>query len=403
MKWWILAGLVAGTGGALLGRDRLAPTGTVVAESTARRAAEVRDEDITFYEARAARDPYGARDRAMLAALYLERGRATGAESDLQAAERLARASTAVRLAHNDGAASVLAGTLVAQHKFVEAYTIMDAVLARDSGDAVVRATLGEIALELGRYPEADRLFAPLGIVALSPAVGPRYARWLELRGESGAARRLLEDLRAAQAEGFRVSPEQLAWYDLRIGDLAARHGRADLAEAAYRRGLALVPEDGRLLAARGWLALQRGARVEARRLGEEALALRYDPAALMLLAEVAERDGDSARATEYVAAVELATLGPASGFHRSAALFLLDRGVRVAEIRARALAELETRRDVHGYDVAAWALYRGGDPHGAAPLARAAMERRVGDAALEQRAAVIAAANGDTGSGNPR
>jgi len=395
MRWWILAGLVAGTGWALLGRDRLAPTGTVVAESTSRRAAEVRDEDIAFYAVRAARDPYGARDRAMLAALYLERGRATGAEADLAAAERLARASTTTRRAHNEAAASVLAGTLVAQHRFAEAYTIMAAVLARDSGDAVVRATLGEIALELGRYEEADRLFGPLRLAALAAGVGPRYARWLELRGESGAARRLLEELRAAQAEGFRVSPEQLAWYDLRLGDLAARHGRPDLAEAAYRRGLTVAPGDPRLLAARGRLALERGATTEARRLGEETLALRYDPAALMLLAEVAEQEGDSARRADYVTAVELAVLGTASGFHRAAALFLLDRGIRVAEIRDRALADLETRRDAQGYDLAAWATYKAGDLRAAATLARAATARHVGDPALERRAAIIAWAHG--------
>ena len=57
----------------------------------------------------------------------------------------------------------------------------------------------------------------------------------------------------------------------------------------------------------------------------------------------------------------------------------------------------------MHGYDVAAWALYRGGDPRAAAPLARAALARRVGDVALEHRAAIIAAANANTGAGMPR
>lgn len=395
MKWWMLAGLLAGTGAAVVGRDRLAPTGSVVADSASRRVAEIRDADIAFYEARAARDPYGARDRAMLAALYLERGRATGAEADLLSAERLARASTTSRRAHNEAAASVLAGALVAQHRFAEAYTIMAAVFARDSGDAVIRATLGEITLELGRYEEADRLFGPLRLVALAPAIGPRYARWLEMRGESGAARQLLEQLRAGQAEGFRVSPEQLAWYDLRLGDLAARHGRPDLADLAYRRGLTVAPDDPRLLVARGQLALARGATAEARRLGEEALALRYDPAALMLLAEVAEQRGDSTRRADYLAAVELAVLGTPSGFHRVAALFLLDRGIRVAEIRDRAVADLETRRDAPGYDLAAWAAYRAGDLRTASRLARAAMARRIGDPGLERRAAIIARASG--------
>ncbi len=57
------------------------------------RRPEVRDADIAFFTARAARDPYGAGDRARLASLLLARARATGRYEDLVSAEESARAS----------------------------------------------------------------------------------------------------------------------------------------------------------------------------------------------------------------------------------------------------------------------------------------------------------------------
>lgn len=402
MKWWILAGIVAGLGGALHHAGWPASSAQA-AEPPRRRAAEVREQDIAFYEARAARDRYGARDRAMLAALYLDRSRATGSEGDLRRAETLARASLGTRHARNDGAAAVLASALMAQHRFPEAYDLTAARLDADPTDAVTRATLGEIALELGRYAEADRLFASLTLLRGTSGVGPRYARWLELSGRSGEARELLHALRDSLAAGFRTSPEQLAWYDLRLGELAAHHGRPDLARPALARALASLPGDPRVLVALGQLELRTGHPDRARDLGIRALDQRLDPAALILLAEAAEASGDSAAARRYARALEVAVSQAGNGFHRAWGLFLLDHGQRVAEMRTRATAELGSRRDVHGLDLAAWAAFRAGDAAAAAPLAEEALRRGVEDATLFYHGGRIALVMGDTATARHR
>ncbi len=44
---------------------------------------------------------------------------------------------------------------------------------------------------------------------------------------------------------------------------------------------------------------------------------------------------------------------------HRAWSLFLLDQGRDAAPIAAQAAADLRVRRDVYGYDLLAWALYR--------------------------------------------
>jgi tetratricopeptide (TPR) repeat protein len=359
--------------------------------------AAIREQKIRFYQARVDRDPYGARDRAVLAALYLARGRASGHETDYARAESLARASWTTREKRNARAASVLVGALMARHRFTQAYVVMRRVVRLDPDDRVARATLGEIALELGRYPAADSLFLGLSLFRNQPAIAPQYARWLELSGRSGEARLLLQSVRDRLAGGFRVPPEQLAWFDLRIGELAARNGRADLAEAAYRRGLAEVPGDPRLLTALGLLreADQRWA--DAAALGEEALGSLFDPVTLGLLSESYAQLGDSLRAAEFARGAEVAVSRQPGAYHRLWALFLLDHRREVAEILRRARAELATRKDVYGYDVYAWALHRSGDDRLARVMADSALRRGTSDGLLHYHAGMIALALGDS------
>lgn len=371
------------------------------AQSPNRRIAEsgrrIAESNITFYEARVARDPYGARDRVRLAALYLARARELGSEPDLRRAEALARESRRIRSRRNPDAASVLAGTLMAQHRFSEAEAIMREAIADDPEDIVARATLGEIALELGRYPEADSLFGSVALRREDPSIGPRYARWLELHGRSGEARALLERVRARLDGGFRVPPQQLAWIDLRLGELAARNGRPDLAERAFRRGLALVPGDPALLTTLARLRGYDGDWNSAVALAEEALEVRFDPAILALLAEGYQALGDTMRAEDFVGAMSVAVSQQPGGFHRGWALFLLDHGGNPAELLIRAEAEHQMRHDVYGHDLMAWALYRTGDSEAARAYADSALVLGTRDATLYYHAGIIALAAGDS------
>lgn len=368
----------------------LAPAGPTVSPSG------IRDGDIAFYEARVKRDPHGARDRAALGALYLSRARAQGSEPDLLRAESLARESWHTRHKRNPDALSILIGALMAQHRFREARTTGLELLSIDP-TPLARATLGEIDLELGRYREADSLFAGLSVVQTLPAIAPRYARWLELNGRSGQARELLMQTRAKLVGTFRLPPEQLAWFDLRLGDLAYRNGRGDLAESAYQRGLMLEPGDPRLLTALGQLRGAQGRWPEAIAAGEEAIATLFDPATLGLLSHAYLATGDSAKSEEYAHAAEVAVSRTPGAFHRGWALFLLDQGREVDGILHRAETDLRTRKDVYGYDLAAWALFRAGKPREAMVLADSALSRGTRDATLHYHAARIAAAMGDS------
>jgi tetratricopeptide (TPR) repeat protein len=358
--------------------------------------AAIRDQEIAFYQARVARDPLGARDLAVLAALHLERGQATGSDADLVRAEALARRSFSHRRSRNSGAAVVLAASLAAQHRFGEAYTV-----ARDLAEfdpaPVSRALVGEIALELGRYDEAARWMASIRPLRFEPAIAPRYARWLELEGRPGEARDLLDAARQRLQEQFGTPASQLAWFDLRLGELAFRNGRLDLAEQAYRRGLGLLPGDRRLLAARARLEAARGHWRQAIGLAEDALAQGLDPAVLALLSDAWRAAGDTGRAAEYSRALETAVALVPGDLHRAWELFRLDHGGDARAAARRALAGLQRRRDVYGSDLAAWALYRAGRPRDAWPFANQALARGTRDGLLHYHAGRIALALGDS------
>jgi tetratricopeptide (TPR) repeat protein len=322
--------------------------------------------------------------------LFLARGRATGDASDYVRAESLATVSLNTRHKRNSAATQVLVSALMAEHRFADAWKVMLPEVQADSTELVSQATLGEIALELGRYAEADSLFNQLSIVRTNTSIAPRYARWLELNGRSGEARELLIATRAQFENGFRVPPEQLAWFDLRIGELAFRNGRSDLAQWAFDRGLSIVPDDQRLLAAKARVAASREDWPEAIALGERAMATTFEPATLGLLSEAYEATGDSAKAGEYARAMEVSLSNQPGSYHRGWALFLLDHDRQVARVLEKAGSELATRKDVYGYDVMGWALHKAGRDREARPMADAALACHTRDAMLRYHHALI-------------
>jgi tetratricopeptide (TPR) repeat protein len=402
MAWYAAAAVVAwstAAGIATAAGRRDASRAAAAAPSQAR----IRDLDIEFYRARVTRDPLSARDFTQLAGLYLQRARETADNGDLVRAEETARHSLALRRGRNEAAFGVLAASLLAQHRFTEAHGVAARLLAADSTSVAARGLLAETALELGRYDEAGRLFGTLASYRGELGVAPRLAHWEELRGRPEEARRLLRGARDEAVRRHGVPREQVAWFQLRLGDLALRTGHLAEAERELVAGLRIAPGDYRLL---GALARLRAARHDWRGAaseGEQAIAGALDPATLGLLSDAYTALGDGAKAGEYYRAMALAVLRQPGPYHRAWSLFLLDHDREVPRVLAKVREELRTRRDVYGYDLLAWALHRSGrDAEAAAPMRRAlALGTR--DAMLHYHAGMIAAALGDTASARAR
>ena len=346
----------------------------------------IRQRDIAFYAQRAARDPQGAADLAQLAGLLLQRGRETGDPRDFRLAEATARRSLARREGRNGKAYLSLASSLLAQHRFHEARAAAETLVARWPEPEGYRALLGEIQLELGDYDAASRTFATLMAARRSLAVAPRLARWAEIRGQPEAARRLLED---ARSEAFRrrdLPREQIAWFQLRVGDLDLRCGRLDDAERVLRDGLAAVPGDSRLLAALARVAAARGHWREVVRYAERAGAGGgADIATLALAGDAHAALGDSVAASVWYARAERLAAERPEPFNRQWTLFRLDHRRDVRGTRALLEAESRARPDVYGWDLLALARSLDGDSAGAAEARVQARRMGTLDAALVQ------------------
>ena len=357
---------------------------------------EGRTADIAFFERRAREDPESAEDRAELAALYLQRARETGDYEDLRRAEGTARQSLALRTAHNGKTFLTLASALLAQHRFEEARAVAEDLGRGDSTVDSYRALLGETQLELGDYDAARATFAPLDPLVAPLSVAPRLARWAELTGRPGAARRILyAALRDAERRP-ELPREQLAWFRYRVGDLELRAGRLAAAERVLSDGLATEPNDFRLLSAMARLAALRHDARAAVEYGERAIALLLDPATLGVIADAYAALGDSARAGEYARTMEVAVAGQPGPYHRAWSLFLLDHGQRLPTVLVKAEEEIATRRDVYGYDLLGWALHRAGRDAEARRAMAQALRLGTQDAFLFYHAGMIERALGN-------
>ncbi len=359
----LFAGAAAST------RTIAATTPTAHTDIAAERA--MRDADIAFYQKHAQRDPTGALDHLHLAALYLQRARERATPADLGRAEAEARISLANRRAHNGEAWHELALALVGQHKFIEARACADSLLADDPSAPGPRSLIGEIDLELGRYGEADTIFAALDRAGVEPAVLARVARWASLRGNAKHAWAVLLNAREKAHQRGGMPTEQLAWYDLRLGEMALTIGR--LGDAADRLAMAhaLIADDPRVLTALSRLALAKHDGKQALAYANDAMNAGEDPLAFALASDAYVLLGDSSNANRMFHAFETAiTAAPPGAWHRQWRLELLDRGQQVDAVLAQAKDELTTRPDVYGWDQYAWALHRAGRD----PEARAAM-----------------------------
>ena len=361
-----------------------------------RSEAQVRDLDIAFYRARIVRDPLGARDRAQLAGLYLQRARETGDNQDLVRAEETARGSLANRRARNGKALAVLVNALLSEHRYADALAAARDLAALEPDARAVQALLAEIQMELGLYDSARATFAPLASWTRDLAVAPRIARWLEIEGKTDEAHAVLVQARDNALKLHALPAEQAAWFHLRVADLALRNGRLGEAERSLAAGLAAHPGDYRVLGLYARLAAARHDWRGAIGWGEQAIATTLDPATLGVVGDAYAALGDTAKAEDYFRVLEVAVSKQMGPFHRAWSLFLLDHNRRVDDVLRKARAELATRHDIYGWDLLAWALHQNGrDGEARAAMARA-LALGTHDAMLFYHAGMIERALGD-------
>ncbi len=391
---------LAAAGGGLLAwnawRSRdTAPVESGVSLEVAFVERDERDVQLRVWNEALRADPTSAMVRGHLAALHVQRAREGGGEADYRVAEEFARASLARRTNRNGATAVTLVSVLLAQHRFAEAREVAAALVEREPDIPQYRALLGEVAMEVGDYALADRMFRTVWADRGRLSTAPRLARWLELNGHTRDARKLLLAARDDALARRDVARETKAWFCLRVADFELRAGRPRAAASALRTGLGVEPGDPRLHAGMARVAASRERWHDAIAWGERSLGLAFDVATLALVGDAYAAVGDSARAEEYLNAVAVALAVPTGMQHRAGNLHLLDHGRRVAALLRQAEVELAERRDIYAYDQLAWALHAAGRHDEALTMMRRALALGTRDPLLAAHAEAIAEAAG--------
>ena len=328
-----------------------------------------RDVQIRVWHQALDADPTSAIAMGQLAALHLQRAREGGTWDDYLKAEDFARRSLGKRTNRNASTAVTLVSVLLAQHRFTEARDVAVDLVKRESDIPEYRATLGEVAMELGDYAVADSMFRSVWEERSKLSIAPRVARWLELTNHVREARALLATSRDDAVSRRELAKETKAWFQMRVGDLELRSGHPRAAEVAFRAGLAIEPDDPRLLAAMARLA-------DSRR----------DHKGVIMWGEL----GDSVKSNEYFKTLEVAVSMQPGAYHRAWSLYLLDHGDRISEVLTKAQNELRDRKDIYGYDIVAWALEKSGRHIEAQDAMRMALRLNTPDPLLVRHARAI-------------
>lgn len=351
-----------------------------------------RDDQIRVWHIALAADTGSALVLGQLAALHMQRAREGGGWEDYLAAESYARHSLSRRINRNGASAVTLVNALLAQHRFKEARDVAVVLVRREWDIPEYRALMGEVAMEVGDDALADAMFRSVWEQRTQLSMAPRVARWLELTNHIREARQLLQIASDEALNRRNVASETKAWFLLRVGDLELRAGNLRRAEKAYRDGLRIEQGDPRLFAAMARLAMVHGKPRDAIAWGERAIGLQLDPATLGLVGDAYAAVGNRARADDYFKTLEVAVATEPGAYHRAWSLYLLDHGLRVVDVLAKATTELQGRRDVYGYDLMAWALHKNGRHQEAAVMMQRALRFDTPDPLLIRHAQAIGA-----------
>lgn len=393
--------LVVAAGGWLgarkLGAFEASAPGARAGAPTAVSDAVDRATQIRVWNVALAQDPVSALALGHLAALYLQRARETGDDRDYNQAEEYARRSLKLRINRNGPSFVTLAAALVAQHRFQEAEQVAKDLVAFDPDIPQYRAQLGEIQMELGHYDGAQQSFDSLYSMRTHLSIAPRLARWAEITGNSAYARKLLAAALTDAKTRRDLPTEQVAWFHLRLGDIDMRNGRMRGARSLFEDGLAIQPNDYQLLDAMSHLEAVESNPKKAIEYGERGIAIELDPATLGTIGDAYAALGDRAKAEEYYKTMEVAVAGQPGAYHRAWSLFLLDHDRRVPEVLANIQKEIETRKDVYGYDLLAWALHKEHRDLEARDAMTQARRLRTRDAMLFYHTGMIERALGET------
>ncbi|HSL41985.1 MAG TPA: tetratricopeptide repeat protein [Anaerolineales bacterium] len=355
------------------------------------------EETIRFFQARIKKNPQDAVSYHLLAAQYVRQARETGDVAGYQRAETALK--EALRLAPNYGQANAsLASVHYAQHDFLPALELAQQVYEKNPKITDALATIGDAQLALGYYREAEAAYRELSEKVATPPVLARLAALEELKGNPETALELMHRAAegAVQAGGTQ---ESVAWYVLRVGDMYFNMGQYKQAGNHYEAALRIFDNYHLALAGLGKVRAAQSRYEEAIDYYERAIQMVPQPEYLAALGDLYSMTSHPEQAQLQYRTVEY--IGKLAGlnqqiYNRQLANFYSDHDLHLKEALRLALAELDVRKDIYGYDAAAWAQYKNDHFEEAQALMAHALSLGTRDARLYYHAGMIEHALGN-------
>lgn len=356
-------------------------------------------ETIPFFQERIKANPQDAISYTLLAEQYIRQARERGDAASYQRAQA-ALQEAIQRLPDYAPAKVQLATVYYARHEFLSALKLAQKTYEEDPQVTEALAIIGDAQMALGNYSEAALAYEELQSRQNSPGVLARLAAFEELQGHPQEAldlmRRAAQD--ALQAGGSR---ESVAWYVLRVGDLYYNMGQVEQARRYYEAALRVFEKYHLALAGLGKVSAAQANVEQAVRYYQQAIDIVPQPEYLAALGDLYMIADQPARAESQYRTIEqigkLAQLQQQI-YNRQLARFYADHDTHLDEALRLALAELDFRRDIYGYDTAAWAYYKNSDLTQAQAMMEQAMKMGTRDAQLYYHAGMIALKLGEEG-----
>ncbi len=354
------------------------------------------DEMIKFWRGRFERDPRDFISLTFLGESFIRKARETGDVSEYERADATLRKALELH-ANYEVAQAYLSAVQYVKHDFQGALDLAGQVYAAHPNAVQALATIGDAQLELGNYAEAETAYQQLLDKNPSPPVYSRLAHLAWLKGQPAEA---LERMRQAADESLAVdhTGENVAWYQYQLAELYFNTSQFEEAARNYQAALDSFNNYYLALAGLGKVSAARGRYAEAIEYYERAVAIIPQPDLLAALGDLYALTDQPGRAKQQYDTVEY--IGKLSAinrqvYNRQLANFYSDHNLHVDEALKLVRAELASRKDVYGYDAAAWAYYRNGRSDEAQAMIEQALRLGTRDARLYYHAGLIAQAQG--------
>ncbi len=356
---------------------------------------------VRFLEDRVKSDPDDIVALNKLSGYYLQLHRETDEPAYLELALHAAQASLRVVPAdQNLSGLRALAQAELETHDFVSARQHARDLTEYEPQRSFGFQLLGDALMELGDYDGAARNYERMEqLDADSIATQARLANFDLLHGNTASARKRYQAaLNQARASSM-VSSEITAWCHWRLGEVEMATGQYQRAEFHFRNALATVKDYSHALASLARLRAARGDLPGAIEMLETVAGGHSDPADAAALGDLYQLAGRASDAEQQYSVVERLSQQSklhSALYHRHLALFWADHDRNLDKAYELARKEYETRRDIYGADVLAWAAFKAGKIQEAETTIKEALRLGTQDARLFYHAGMIARAAGD-------